>query len=349
MGNDISSGITIDLDRNDLFYYSGETVCGTVGLNVTEDNLETREIYISLIGEVGYGTIRSAPNGVHLSPNEYIQTQFYSKKVSLSRSNMAEERLIYNRGQYVWPFQLPLIDHLPPTINKPDVFPHVRYYLQVVIDKPWYTSNTRRKKLLTIYPRVNLLQNRRCLSPTTFECENRKDILLKATFNRLGFVPGENIQFTLIIQNPRKLLIRNIDLSMLKCYRIETELNKCIVYKTTLPKIENLTDTQVMEIFSIKLPSTQYPPSYKFQGENISPFVHIYYILKLTVKIEGVFTNCHMHIPIILGTDSDSDSNQQQTCNPLSIPYLSSSQELILDDDDADLPPDYDTVMQNLQ
>ena len=351
MGNDSSSGITIDVDRTNLFYYSGETISGTVKLNITEEQLETGKIYISITGEVGYATMRSTPNGdgIHLSPSDYIQTQFYYKKVSLSGSNMAEQEFIYNRGQYAWPFRIPLIDHLPPTINQPDVVPRVRYYLEVVIDKPWYKSNIRRKKYLTIYPRVNLLQNPRCLSPSIFECENRKDITLTATMDKLGYVSGESIQFTLDIQNPRKLLIRNINLSMLKYHRIGNRLNQCMLYKIVLPKIENLTNAQIMEMFSIKIPSIQYPPSYKFQGENVNAFVHIYYMLKLTAKIEGVLTNCHMHIPITLGTEPNSDLNQQQTFESLNISYLSNSQPSISDDDDDELPPDYETVMQSLR
>ena len=46
--------------------------------------------------------------------------------------------------------------------------------------------------------------------------------------NKLGYVSGENIQFTLDIQNPRKLLIRNINLSMFKYHRMETDsINVC--------------------------------------------------------------------------------------------------------------------------
>ncbi|CAF4740456.1 unnamed protein product, partial [Rotaria sp. Silwood2] len=75
MGNDNSSAITIDVDRNNLFYYSDETVSGIVRLNITEENLETREIYISLIGEIGYTTTRSVSNGKggSLPRNEYYK------------------------------------------------------------------------------------------------------------------------------------------------------------------------------------------------------------------------------------------------------------------------------------
>jgi hypothetical protein len=173
MGNDNSSGITIDVDRTNLFYYSGETVCGTVKLNITEENLETREIYISLTGEIVYEVIRSTGGVIHVSQSECHDIQFYYKKVNLFGHNMTQQEFIYNRGEHLLPFRIPLIDKLPPTINQPDVVSRVRYYLQVVIDKPWYISNIRRRKYLTIHPRVNLLQNPRCLSPSVFECENR--------------------------------------------------------------------------------------------------------------------------------------------------------------------------------
>lgn len=352
MGNDNSSRIKIDVDRNNSLYYSGETVSGTVTLHTTEENLETCEIYISLTGEIACGTIPAAPagEGVLLSRGGYQKIQFYCKEVRLPRPNMSQQDFINNQGGYAWPFQIPLIINLPPSINAPDAIPRVRYYLQVVIDKPWYESNVRRKKFLTIYPRVNLSETPQCLLPSIFECENRKDIILVASFNKLGYVVGENIQFTLKIQNPQKVLILHTNLSILKCYRIEEKLNKCIVYKTMLPKIQNLTNEQIMETFSIKIPFTQFPPSYKYQEENLKAFVHIFYMLKLTVKVEGILANCQIDIPITLGTEPNPFLNRQQTFNPLNVFYLPNYQQSTSnDDDDDDLPPDYDSVMQNLQ
>ena len=348
MGNDNSIGITIHVDRNNSFYYSGETITGIVKLNTTEENLETRQIYISLTGEIVYEIIRSTGGVIHVSQSECHDIQFYYKKVNLSGHNMTQQEFIYNRGEHLLPFRIPLIDKLPPTINQPDVFPRVRYYLEVVIDKLWYKSNIRRRKYLTIHPHVNLLQNPQCLSPSVFECENRKDIILMAIFNKLGYVEGENIQFTLEIQNPRKVLIQHANLKMLKCYQIiERKPNESIVYKTMLPKIKNLTNEQIIETFVIKIPSIQLPPSYEFQGENVNAFVRIYYMLKLSVKVQGIFSNCHIYIPITLGTEPNSDLNQRQTFNPLNVSNLSNAQQSILDGDDS--PPDYETAIQNLQ
>ncbi|CAF4966189.1 unnamed protein product [Rotaria sp. Silwood1] len=348
MGNDNSSAITIDVDRNNLFYYSGETVSGTVRLNITKGNLETREIYISLIGEIGYiKTTVSSSLGVGSIQHGYYETRFYYKKVRLSGPSITQQEFIYDRGRYRWLFQIPLIDNLPPTINQPDSYPRVQYFLQVVIDKSWYPFDIKYKKYLEIHPRVNLLENPRCLLPSIFEVENRKDIKLKTTFNKLGYVSGEKIQFTLEIQNPRKILILHSKLSILKCYQIEDKFDKCIVYKTILPKIVNLTNEHIMERFSMKIPSKRFPPSYEFQGENPNIFVHIYYMLKLTVKVEGIFTNFHINTPITLGTECNSHLSQQQSFNPLSISYSSNSEQSIFNDDD--LPPDYDSVMRSLQ
>ncbi|CAF1041816.1 unnamed protein product [Rotaria sordida] len=347
MGNDISSAITIDVDRNNLFYYSGETVSGIVRLNITEENLEIREIYISLIGEISYRTVGTGGGGFRsISANKY-KIRFYYKKLSLSGSNITQQEFIRDRGRYAWLFQIRLNDNLPPTINQSNIFPRIRYFLQFVIDKSYYTSNIKHKKYLTVYPRVNLLENPQCLLPSIFELENRKYIELKATFNKLGYVFGENIQFTLEIHNPRKILILHSKLSILKYYQIQKEFDGFIVYKTILPEIVNLTNEHIMERFSIKIPSIQSPPSYKFQGENPKIFVHIYYRLKLTVKVRGIFTNFHINVPIILGTEPNSDLSQQQSFNPLSISYSSNREQSIFNDDDP--PPDYDTVMQSLQ
>ena len=64
MGNGNSIAITINLDRNNLFYFCGEFVSGTVGLNIIEGKVEANEIYIVLTGEIGYTTTGTAISGI---------------------------------------------------------------------------------------------------------------------------------------------------------------------------------------------------------------------------------------------------------------------------------------------
>ncbi|CAF3596009.1 unnamed protein product [Rotaria sp. Silwood1] len=347
MGNSNSSAIAINLDRNNLFYFSGEYVSGKVDLNIIEGKLEADEIYIALTGEIGYTTTRtvSTDRGRTSTRTEYHHVPFYSAKAIFARREPGQQELVYGQGQYSWSFQIPLTDYLPPTINQPQSYPHVRYYLQVVIDKPWYKPNTRETRYLTIFPRVNLLQYPQCLLSTIFGNQNRKDITLKGTLNKLGYVLGESIYMTLEIENPRRVLIQRIDLSMLQSYRIAQNSRGYTVFQTTLPNILNFKDHQIRETFSIIIPSVPIPPSYQFQG-GIQRFalVNISYMLRFAVKVEGIFTNFDVNIPITLGTEPHPDLNQQQTFNPVIVSYFSKPEQSMFSDDD--LPPNYDSSVQ---
>ncbi|CAF1372923.1 unnamed protein product [Rotaria sordida] len=348
MGNSNSSAIAINLDRNNLFYFSGESVSGTVNLNIIEGKLEADEIYIILTGEIGYTTTRtvSTGRGRTSTRTEYHHVPFYSAKVTFVRPEPGQKEFIYGQGQYSWSFQIPLTEHLPPTINQPQSYPHVRYYLQVVIDKPWYKPNTRETRYLTIFPRVNLLHNPQCLLSTIFGNQNRKDIKLKGILNKLGYVPGESIYMTLEIENPRKVLIQRINLSMLQSYKIGRNSRGHTIFQTTLPNILNLKDQQIRETFSIIIPSVSIPPSYQFQGgiQRVA-LVNIFYMLRFAVKVEGIFTNFDVNVPITLGTEPYPDLNQQQTFNPVIVSYASNPEQSMFSDDD--LPPNYDSTVQN--
>jgi len=350
MGNSSSNTISINLERTNLLYFTGETVSGTVDLNITNEKLEADEIYIILTGEIGYTTTRTVTrNGRTSRRTQYHNVPFYSAKVIFAQPQPGEKELIFNHGQYSWPFQIPLTDdYLPPTMNKPQSYPHVRYYLQFVIDKPWYKSNTRENRYIMIYPRVNLLQNPQCLLSTIFGKQNRKEIILKGTLNKLGYVPGELIHILLEIENPRTVLIKHIDFSLFQSYQIGNNTRGNLIFHTTLPKILNLKDQQIRETFYLLIPSELIPPSYQFQGRSERlAFVNIHYFLRCEVKVEGMFTNFDVDIPITLGTEPNPNLNQQQTFNPLLVSYSLNPQQSMFNDDVS--PPSYDSIVQNVK
>jgi hypothetical protein len=351
MGCGVSNGIAINLDRTNSFYFSGEWVSGNVRLNIIKGKLEADEIYITLTGEIGYTTKRKASKdrGRTLGRNKYHHVPFYSAKFVFAQPQSGQNELVYDQGQYSWPFRILLPDHLPPTINPPQTYPHVRYYLQFVIDKPWYKPNSRETRYLTIFPRVNLLQNPQCLVSTIFGNQNRKDITLRGTLNKFGYVPGELIVVKLEIENPRRVLILRIDLSMLQSFQIGRNSRRFGLFETTLPRIIDLKDEQIIDTFSIIVPSIPLPPTYQFQGGlKAIANVRLHYFLKFTVRVEGMFTNFHIDVPIILGTEPNPDLNQQHTFNPLIVTYSSNpDQSMLIDDDDP--PPPYESVVQNMK
>ncbi len=53
MGNTQNIAMSINLERRNFFYFSDETIFGSVDLNIMEKKLEADEIYISLTDEIG--------------------------------------------------------------------------------------------------------------------------------------------------------------------------------------------------------------------------------------------------------------------------------------------------------
>ncbi|CAF1313096.1 unnamed protein product [Rotaria sp. Silwood1] len=373
MGNK-SSAITINLDRSNLFYFTGETISGTVGLSVTEGKVEADEVYIELTGEIGYTTTRTVHHhhGSGANPsfghchthtphhaightNDYTTTEidyhhvpFYTAKAVFSKLEPGQKAVVYTKGNYSWPFQIPLSTHLPPTMYEPQSYPHVKYYLQVVIDKPWYKPNTRERRYLTICPHVNLLQNPQCLQSTIFGNQNRKDIILKGTLNKTGYVPGELVHITIEIENPKRVLIKSIDFSMIQSSRIGEMSRDFNIFQTTLPNIMNTKDEHIKQSIPVKLPSMILPPSYQFQGGlQRAAFVTNQYMLKLVARVEGFFTNFDISIPIILGTEPNPDQNHEHMSN-LSAGFYGSNLEQPMFTN-HDLPPTYESVVQYKQ
>ncbi|CAF4992396.1 unnamed protein product [Rotaria sp. Silwood1] len=147
----------------------------------------------------------------------------------------------------------------------------------------------------------------------------QKDITFKATFNKLGYVPGEIIQFILEMENPRRVLIKRIDLSMVQTCEIGRAAYSLPISRTILPKIRNLTDQQIRQKFSIKIPLVPISPSYQFRGEiRKIAVINICYMFQFTVKVEERCICYDVHIPIILGTDPNPDLSQQPTSNSIS-------------------------------
>ena len=206
MGSGFSStGILINLDRNDPFYFTDETISGVVNWNITADEIQAHEVYITLIGEAGFQVVHVShgKNGA-TRHTTYYHIPFYSIKFPFSIPKAGENELILKQGEYSWPFRIPLAKNLPPTILDPQSYPHVRYYLQVVIDRPWYKRNTKETKYITVYPHVSILENPQCLQTAVSESRNRKLVELKCSLKKSGYVPGELIEIALEIKNPQK-------------------------------------------------------------------------------------------------------------------------------------------------
>lgn len=335
MGSYISiSGITINFHQENAVYFTNEPLSGVVNWINQDETIRTKEIYIMFIGEIAYKTQEVISTGKFASAirTEHHHIRFHSSKVCLARAQSEEEKIVFPEGEYSWPFQFSIPDHAPPTINLPQRYPHVRYYVQVGINKLRYKPNTKELRYVTVFPRINLLQNPQWLQPATFAEQNRKEILLRAIINKIGLVPGEPIELTIEINNPRAMLIKSTTFSIYQTLKFDASLRRQTVLEAKLADFENINCRQIQKTFSICTDALSLPPSYEYQGGIERPTsVQIRYFLRLAVKVGGLFTNFDIVIPLIVGTEPRLHSYQ--------------SSAAILPDDD--LPPSYDSVVRN--
>ena len=314
MGSSNSVCINIRLDRTNSFYFAGESVSGTINVHIKSGDVKVDEIILLLAGEAGYTTTRTVQdtNGSH-TVTDYHTKSFLKLKEVLESPQSGQKELIYSPGGHSWRFDILLPPELPPSLNDPRSYPHVRYYLKLVIDKPWYKRNIKEILYFTVFPHANLLHDSSLLTSTLFGNHNRKDVTLKGNINKLAYLPGETIMGTLEITNPRRILLQQMKLSLIQYYHIECNTKQETIIETILPILDCRNDEQIMENFSLTIPFIPLAPSYDFHGGfDHKTNVKINYSLDFHVKVEGMFTNFNVPIPITLATESGSDSNQYQ-------------------------------------
>ncbi len=54
--------------------------------------------------------------------------RFYCIQILIVQPESVEKGLVLNHGKYSWPFEIPLFDYLPPSINDLQSYPYVQYY-----------------------------------------------------------------------------------------------------------------------------------------------------------------------------------------------------------------------------
>ncbi|CAF3793274.1 unnamed protein product [Rotaria sp. Silwood1] len=308
MGSGNSVSITIKLDRTNRSFSPGEIVSGRVNVNIIGVQDKVHEIFIKLNGETGYTTTRSISeqDGPRRTVTEHHTTSLFSAKQVFERPTSEQKKLVYHAGNYSWSFEFRLPDQLPPSINQPNEYPHVRYYLLFVIDKPWYKINRTETLYFTVIPRVNLLENPQYLTRFLFGSHNQKELSLKGNINKLGYVPGETIEGTVEIDNPRQIFLKQIYVSLIQHFQIECETRRKTIIQTILPTIVNTKKQRIIERFSVTIPSNSLLPSYEFHGK---ANVRVYYLLEFDIKADYMDTEFDITVPISLGTETNTKLN----------------------------------------
>ncbi|CAF1623360.1 unnamed protein product, partial [Didymodactylos carnosus] len=309
------------------------------------DRTKIDEVSLTMTGEIGYTTIRMVriQNGQTERKTEYHDVRIYGTKIILAQPPHGQDEIQLDPGQYKYQFNIQLPDKLPPSLHETD-YPYVKYFLQVLVDKPWYKPDSRQRINFRIFPRVNLLQISNAMSVLRFNSQNRKDIVLHGTLEKASFVPGEIITLNLNIHNQNRITIKHIDVFLIQRYIVETCRRRRILFRVTIPHIENINDEQIKETCCIITPTLNIPPTYEYHSTKTRTPVHvsIHYELKFEVKVKGLFADFDLTIPITCGTDPQPREHETETLTCLT-PEPNDRFDTIIDDDE-ELPPSYESI-----
>lgn len=314
MGTGSSVLVYIHLDRTNRVYYGGESIAGTIHLKVEKKQTQIQNVYVTLKGKGGY-TTQVTKYTVGQPPYTTTRSHdvlFLKLKKDCHHRRVVENALKYSCGDYSWRFDIPLPNELPPSFDASTKYPYVLYYLKLLVERS-DGSNIEETVYLTIFPCLNLLQNPQCFAATSFGSYNRNCVNFKGSLLKCGYTTGETIKGTFEIDNPERFMLKKIRLSLVQYARVERNELKEIICEICIPSIEYRDDEYLEDTFSLDIPSTQLAPSCNFHGGYADRInVSIYYSLNFHVKVEGIFSNFDVLVPITIGTESIANSCENQ-------------------------------------
>ncbi|CAF0920049.1 unnamed protein product, partial [Rotaria sordida] len=247
---------------------------------------------------------------------------------------------------YTWPFEFSLPENLPPSSGpNNEAYPHIKYYIRVVLDRPWYKSNVTQTYLLTISPHMNLLQMSSTQEIFCSADQNRKQLRLQCCLLRRGILPGQLLSFKINLHNPERTKIKRIEATFIQHRDTAVDRRQETIFFVNLPDLSEFNELYLERNFDLLVPNTYLTPTYKFTttSHGTPHYITVHYELKLKVKSYGIFTNIEVRVPVIVGTETGSGQQQQQNYN-FTMPINTSPVFY-----ENDLPPTYETVVKNMQ
>jgi hypothetical protein len=279
MGNK-NTGISFKLDR--LVNFTNESVTGHVHLDLegTDEYSNINSIYVIIKG------IRKRNYG---NKQKSIWKIFTSAKYILASPQQPGTKLNFTQGHYSWPFSVSISAYLPPSYQTQAE--HLYYSLEVIFNRSWFQRNTRYSEQIIICPHVNL--QRIPNNPLVFGNYKQKsqEIIINGKLNKSAFIWGEKMKLKLEIFNTKRLLIKNINISLFYTVQSKPSPIKLIrsskfidtILEQIVPSIENTHEEMISKSFEMQIPTTYSPPSFKHSSE-VNGYC-IWYDVKSSKKI----------------------------------------------------------------
>uniref|UniRef100_A0A182QM10 Arrestin C-terminal-like domain-containing protein n=1 Tax=Anopheles farauti TaxID=69004 RepID=A0A182QM10_9DIPT len=310
----VKCDILFDNNSSGIFT-SGDRVSGVIELHLTKIK-KVRGVCLLISGFSAVFWEAKVPDG---PKNKKVKAQFKGRedfikqKLYLAGSeNGAGMQLPPNQIRYKFDFAIP---PTAPT-SMEGKYGHVRYLLQVTLERPWKFDHNFQKPFTVVCP-ADLNQSNEVLCiPTkaedmmTFYCGlcRSRPLMVSATTPKSGYAPGETIELEVFVQNSSKVAVSEIEIKFQKILKFTSQTR--VIAQTQIPREENNIQYEVLDVRKIP----------KVEGENDARFVEnfvvgpipatetthsrivaVSYELALIVKPQASTKRMKLHIPITIG------------------------------------------------
>lgn len=210
-------------------------------------------------------------------------------------------------GLHTYNFACLLPNILPSSFE--GVYGHIRYTVKVTFERPWKFDQTYKvgftvlKQLDLNYDNPDLRLPVHAESIKYFCCWPCKSgpLVLNVTLPIAGFVPGQSIPISLVIDNESRENVEEITFKLKKIVRCfsQTPRVKCKEEKgVVVMKRSGGVEKHQKKRYQHSLLIPALPPT----NLNLCKIIQISYVLKIKPKVSGMHKDSKLSIPIVIGT-----------------------------------------------
>lgn len=247
-----------------------------------------------------------------------------------------------HHGQHSWPFEFRLPRLLPPSSSPTNVsHPCVRYYTRILVNKSWRQRDLMQIYPLIIFPNVNIFPHEIRRQPLSQSCVHRESVHMNVSLQHRAILPSQPLSIHIDLDNPKQLQFNKILVKLIQHRVIHTDHHKEILLEKDLLDLLDFSRTHLNQTFHLDLTFANLSPTFSCKIKRRITLIStsVYYEIKLEAKIHEISDNIDISMPIIIGTESSAELDDQSIDIPIS--YSDALREF-------ELPPDYQSAMRQL-
>uniref|UniRef100_A0A182PC21 Arrestin C-terminal-like domain-containing protein n=1 Tax=Anopheles epiroticus TaxID=199890 RepID=A0A182PC21_9DIPT len=287
-------------------YLSGQQLTGHVQIKLTEPK-KFNEITLRI---VGYSNVQwSQKRG----QGRRRRTVYYTAK----RDHLSSMKVLVGSqanghttelpaGEHIYEFACELPAHLPTSFE--GSYGHCRYTAQVVMDRPWKFNLTYKVGFTVVQPRDLNLHAPSIRLPTRMEDARAfccgfwrtKPLYVRVTVPFTGYVPGQAIPLTIVLNNQSARLIEGVNMKLLQEITYHAEYPSSRTRREVHTIVKHIGDGVAGEAQKQYEQRLVVPTVIPTCGE--TNLISVAYRLHITVHVQGCGSDPVLEIPLTIGT-----------------------------------------------